>query len=195
MQKDTKKLIFDTFLGLLNQKPFDKITVKDIVETCDINRNTFYYYYSDIYDLLEEVFTNEFDELMEAHKNGGSWLEAFIKIANTAYSHKRIVYNICSSRSYDYFENYMYKSCKHIMVDFVQYSAKGMSVPDEDIEFLASFYEYAFLGIISEWFRTGMREDPVYLASQLWLVADNIRLSLRKSERRARSKIENGNTL
>ena len=81
------------------------------------------------------------------------------------------------------------------MVDFVQYAAKGMSVPDEDIEFLASFYEYAFLGIISEWFRTGMREDPVYLASQLWLVADNIRLSLRKSERRARSKIENGNTL
>ena len=186
MQKDTKKLIFDTFIELLNQKPFDKITVKDIVETCDINRNTFYYYYSDIYDLLEEVFTNEFDELMEAHKNGGSWLEAFIKIANTAYRHKRIVYNICSSRSYDYFENYMYKSCKHIMVDFVQYAAKGMSVPDEDIEFLASFYEYAFLGIISEWFRTGMREDPVYLASQLWLVADNIRLSLRKSERRAR---------
>ncbi|MDO4494288.1 MAG: TetR-like C-terminal domain-containing protein [Oscillospiraceae bacterium] len=195
MQKDTKKLIFDTFIELLSQKPFDKITVKDIVETCDINRNTFYYYYSDIYDLLEEVFTNEFDELMEAHKNGGSWLEAFIKIANTAYRHKRIVYNICSSRSYDYFENYMYKSCKHIMVDFVQYAAKGMSVPDEDIEFLASFYEYAFLGIISEWFRTGMREDPVYLASQLWLVADNIRLSLRKSERRARSKIENGNTL
>ena len=145
--------------------------------------------------MLEEVFTNEFDELMEAHKNGGSWLEAFSKIANTAYRHKRIVYNICSSRSYDYFENYMYKSCKHIMVDFVQYAAKGMSVPDEDIEFLASFYEYAFLGIISEWFRTGMREDPVYLASQLWLVADNIRLSLRKSERRARSKIENGNTL
>ena len=195
MQKDTKKLIFETFIELLNQKPFDKITVKDIVETCDINRNTFYYYYSDIYDLLEEVFTNEFDELMETHKNGGSWLEGFIKIANTAYSHKRIVYNICSSRSYDYFENYMYKSCKHIMVDFVQYAAKGMSVPDEDIEFLASFYEYAFLGIISEWFRTGMREDPVYLASQLWLVADNIRLSLRKSERRTRSRIENGNTL
>ena len=79
MQKDTKKLIFDTFIEQLEKKPFDKITVKDIVESCGINRNTFYYYYSDIYDLLEEVFTKELKVITEQHKNGGSWLEAFIK--------------------------------------------------------------------------------------------------------------------
>ncbi|MGN0546911.1 MAG: TetR/AcrR family transcriptional regulator [Acutalibacteraceae bacterium] len=195
MQKDTKKLIFDTFIEQLEKKPFDKITVKDIVESCGINRNTFYYYYSDIYDLLEEVFTEELKVITEQHKNGGSWLEAFIKVANTAYRHKKIINNICSSRSYDYFENYMYKSCKHIMIDFIQYTSSGMAVPDEDVEFIASFYEYAFFGIISEWFRTGMREDPLELASQLWLVADNIRFSLRRSEKRAKSRIENGNTI
>lgn len=195
MQKDTKKLIFDTFIEQLEKKPFDKITVKDIVESCGINRNTFYYYYSDIYDLLEEVFTQELKVITEQHKNGGSWLEAFIKVANTAYRHKKIINNICSSRSYDYFENYMYKSCKHIMIDFIQYTSSGMAVPDEDVDFIASFYEYAFFGIISEWFRTGMREDPLELASQLWLVADNIRFSLRRSEKRAKSRIENGNTI
>ena len=195
MQKDTKKLIFDTFIEQLEKKPFDKITVKDIVESCGINRNTFYYYYSDIYDLLEEVFTQELKVITEQHKNGGSWLEAFIKVANTAYRHKKIINNICSSRSYDYFENYMYKSCKHIMIDFIQYTSSGMAVPDEDVEFIASFYEYAFFGIISEWFRTGMREDPLELASQLWLVADNIRFSLRRSEKRAKSRLENGNTI
>ncbi len=195
MQKDTKKLIFDTFIEQLEKKPFDKITVKDIVESCGINRNTFYYYYSDIYDLLEEVFTKELKVITEQHKNGGSWLEAFIKVANTAYRHKKIINNICSSRSYDYFESYMYKSCKHIMIDFIQYTSSGMAVPDEDVEFIASFYEYAFFGIISEWFRTGMREDPLELASQLWLVADNIRFSLRRSEKRAKSRIENGNTI
>lgn len=195
MQKDTKKLIFDTFIEQLEKKPFDKITVKDIVESCEINRNTFYYYYSDIYDLLEEVFTKELKVITEQHKNGGSWLEAFIKVANTAYRHKKIINNICSSRSYDYFESYMYKSCKHIMVDFVQHTSSGMAVPDEDVEFIASFYEYAFFGIISEWFRTGMREDPLELASQFWLVADNIRFSLRRSEKRAKSRLENGNTI
>ncbi len=193
MQKDKKKLIFDTFVDLLEKKPFDKITVKDIVETCGINRNTFYYYYSDIYDLLEEIFSKELNLLVEAHRNGTSWIQAFQKIANTAYSHKKIINNICTSRSYDYFENYMYKACKHIIIDFVQVTAENMKVPEEDIEFIAAFHEYAFLGIISEWFRTGMREDPILLGSQLWLISGNIKESLKRSEKRLENRIENGN--
>lgn len=191
MQKDTKKLIFDTFIKLLEKKPFDRITVKDIVEECDINRNTFYYYYSDIYDLLEEVFMKELNELVEAHKEGKSWATAFIKIAYVAYDHKKIINNICASRSYEYLENYMYKVCNNIMIDIVQFMARGMDISEEDIEFIASFYEYAYVGIISEWFRTGMREEPLELASRFSLVTGNIKYSLRKSERKARLKKEN----
>ena len=195
MQKDTKKLIYDTFIELLEKKPFDRITVKDIVETCDINRNTFYYYYSDIYDLLEEVFMKELNVLFEAHREGISWVEAFMKIANVAYEHKKVINNICASRSYDYLENYMYKACKLVVVDAVQGMAEGMLVPDEDIEFIASFYEYAYFGIISEWFRTGMREDPLKLATQFWLVVDHMKYALRKSEKRAKNRLENGDTI
>ncbi len=191
MKADTKKLIYETFIELLSNKPFDKITVRDIVEACGINRNTFYYYYSDIYDLLEEIFTKELNEILEAHKSGSSWAMAFIKVSSTVYEHKKMINNICSSRSYEYLENYMYKACKHIMVDAVKHSAEGMNVPDEDIDFIASFYEYAFVGVISEWFRTGMREDPLHFANQLWLVLDNIRFALRRSERRMRNRIEN----
>lgn len=195
MQKDTKKLIYYTFIELLEKKPFDRITVKDIVEACEINRNTFYYYYSDIYDLLEEVFMKELNELFEAHKEGRSWGEAFMKIGNTAYSHKKIINNICASRSYDYLESYMYKACKIIAVDAVQAMAEGMLVPDEDVEFIASFYEYAYFGIVSEWFRTGMREDPLKLATQIWLVSDHMRYALRKSEKRAKNRLENGDSI
>ncbi len=195
MQKDTKKQIYYTFIDLLEKKPFDRITVKDIVEACEINRNTFYYYYSDIYDLLEEVFMKELNELSEAHKQGRSWAEAFIKIANVAYSHKKVINNICASRSYDYLETYMYKACKMIAVDAVQNQAQGMLVPEEDIEFIASFYEYAYFGIISEWFRTGMREDPLKLGTQIWLVVDHMKYALRKSEKRAKNRLENGDTI
>ncbi len=195
MPTDKKELIYTTFIQLLEQKPFDRITVKDVVEACDINRNTFYYYYSDIYDVLEEVFMKELNLLVDAHKEGRSWVEAFIKIADVAYRHKKIIKNICASRSYDYLENYMYKACKFIIIDAVTDMAEGMLVPEEDIDFIASFYEYAFLGVISEWFRTGMREDPLKLATQMWLVVDNMKYSLRKSERRAKNRLENGDTI
>lgn len=191
MQKDTKKLIYYTFIELLEKKPFDKITVKDIVEACDINRNTFYYYYSDIYDLLEEIFMKELNEFVDAHKEGKSWVASFIKVAYVAYEHKRLINNICASRSYEYLENYMYKVCNKIMIDLVQFMAQDMNVHEDDIEFIASFYEYAFAGIISEWFRTGMREEPLELASKLALVSGNIKYSLRKAEKKARLKLEN----
>lgn len=193
MQKDTKAAIKETFLDLLRSKPFDKITIRDIVETCGINRNTFYYYYSDIYDLLEEVFKKELTEIVTVHQSGSSWFKGFAKVANVAYTNKKIIGNICSSRSFDYLENYMFKACSFIIVDLVNEIAEGMDVPAEDIEFIASFYEHAFFGVISEWFRTGMRETPEHLAQNIWLVASGIKQALQRSQKRNRLLKKKGN--
>ena len=48
----TKEIIIQTLLELLNEKPLAKITVKDIVERCGVNRNTFYYHFRDIPDVM-----------------------------------------------------------------------------------------------------------------------------------------------
>ena len=53
MAQRTKKRIQETFLAMLEQESLDKITVKDLVDRCGMNRNTFYYYYQDLYALLE----------------------------------------------------------------------------------------------------------------------------------------------
>ena len=45
MAKFTKKAIMYEFMSILEVKSLDKITVKDICERCEINRNTFYYYF------------------------------------------------------------------------------------------------------------------------------------------------------
>lgn len=193
MQKDTKTAIKETFLDLLRAKPFDKITIRDIVETCGINRNTFYYYYSDIYDLLEEVFKKELTELLTVHQSRTSWFKGFSKVASVAYSNKKIISNICSSRSYDYLESYMFKACSFVIVDLVNGVAEGMDVPSEDIEFIASFYEHAFFGIISEWFRTGMRETPEQLAQNFWLIASGIKQALQRSQKRYKLTKKKGN--
>ena len=65
MANFTKKAIKDTFITLLKEKPFNQITVKDIVDECGVNRNTFYYHYEDINDLLENVITEETDILIK----------------------------------------------------------------------------------------------------------------------------------
>lgn len=51
----TKKDIKDTFIALLAEKSFEKISVRDITEQANINRGTFYLHYLDKYDLLEKL--------------------------------------------------------------------------------------------------------------------------------------------
>lgn len=59
MSELTKIGIMETLIEMLYKKPFTKITVKDLVTACGINRNTFYYHFEDIYDLLNQTFLYE----------------------------------------------------------------------------------------------------------------------------------------
>ena len=56
MPLSTKRALSRSLKRQLSTRTLDKITVKDIVEDCGVNRQTFYYYFRDIYDLLEWNF-------------------------------------------------------------------------------------------------------------------------------------------
>ena len=174
MATNTKEIIFATFLDLLEKMPFDKITVRDIVEACGINRNTFYYYYSDIYEMLEEIFKNEYLEIVSNHSSDLRWMIGFKKLLDTAYSNPKIINNICASRSYEYLETYLFKSCRTIFSEFVKELANSKPIDEKALEFISSFYEYAIIGTLSEWFRTGMREKPEELLKQFSVVFSGI---------------------
>ena len=51
-----KEKIADALIKLLETKTLDKITIKEIVEICNTSRQTFYYYFKDIYDIVEWIF-------------------------------------------------------------------------------------------------------------------------------------------
>ncbi len=57
--QNTKQMLIDALITLLEKKPFSKITVSELVNLCNINRKTFYYHFTDVYDLLEWHLNNE----------------------------------------------------------------------------------------------------------------------------------------
>ena len=61
----TKKALKQSFLELLAQKPFKKITVSDITDRCGVNRMTFYYHFEDIYALLDYCLTSEMSKILD----------------------------------------------------------------------------------------------------------------------------------
>lgn len=61
---NTKKMLADTLVSILKKKPLSKISISEIVSTCQINRKTFYYHFADIYELLEWHFTQEINTII-----------------------------------------------------------------------------------------------------------------------------------
>ena len=66
MSNLTKQAIKNSFLKLLDERPLTRISVRDIAQDCGINRNSFYYHYHDIPEVMEEIFRDRTDALIDA---------------------------------------------------------------------------------------------------------------------------------
>ena len=56
----SKKMIRESLYVLMKEKPLNKISVTEICKKADVNRSTFYSYYTDIYDLHQKILKEFF---------------------------------------------------------------------------------------------------------------------------------------
>ena len=69
---ETKLLMAQALKKLIKDRPFSKITVQDIVDECNINRNTFYYHFENNYDLLYFTYSQEVQNIAESFRNANA---------------------------------------------------------------------------------------------------------------------------
>lgn len=179
----TKQAIMESFMRLLNQRPLDKITVKDIVEDCGVNRNTFYYHYQDIYALLREIFEKEVAKVIRDNPLHDSWQEGFIQSTRFALENKRAVYHIYNSVQRQLLEQYLFQVTDQVMQTFVEMQAEGLDAAAEDIRYIVVFYKHAVVGVILEWLERGMKDEPEHIIRRMGqLFQGSIRTALEKAE-------------
>ena len=167
MSSFTKKEITATFLNLLEQKPLSKITVKNIVETCGINRNTFYYYYNDIYDLVDDIFNTETEKVVSQNPVHGHWQEGCLQSMHYLTEHSMIIKNVFNSISLENIKAYLFKTAHGLLMTFSNKTTEGRTVPEEDKVFIANFYSHAFVGVFLDWIRSGMKQQPEELIEMM----------------------------
>ncbi len=69
---ETKILMAESLKKLIQDRPFSKITVQDIVTECNINRNTFYYHFESNIDLLYFTYQMEVEKVVVAYKDANA---------------------------------------------------------------------------------------------------------------------------
>ena len=183
MTQFTKQAITLTFLNLLNEKPFDKITVTDIVDTCGINRNTFYYYYHDIYQLIDDIFSAGIQKLENESAGCITWQTAFMEAMDFARTNRRAIYHIYNSSCREKLEKYLYDVIKAGMDRYINRQSTGLCSDERDKNAVSTFYTYALTGIIVNWLKEDMQTEPGLLVERLgFLLEGNIRCLLEKSD-------------
>ena len=154
MAKQTQKFIMSTFMQLLEGESLDKITVRDIVEECEINRNTFYYHYSDIYDLLDDVFRVETEKFMsEDVDENTTFGEEYERAACFVLKYKKAILHIYDSKKRDVLQNYLETLAFSFISRFVKKEADGYGLSDEDIDYITGFYTHAIVGNTLGWIK------------------------------------------
>lgn len=167
MSHTAKYALADSMKKLLSKYTLDKITVKDIVEDCGVNRQTFYYHFQDIYDLLGFVFRQEAQNVLKEKRTHDTWQQGFLDGLNYALQHRTLVINAYNSVGREHLESYLYAITYDLLIKVAEEEAEGIFVLQEDKEYIAHFYKYAFVGIVLEWISKGMKTKPEQIIDKL----------------------------
>lgn len=159
----TKSILADTMKQLMLKEQLSKISVGEIVEQCDLTRNSFYYHFRDKYDLVNWIFYTDFVTYMSDADEDSGW-ETINSTINFFYENKDFYKNALSISGQNSFSEYFSELLKDVLTVRMEY----MFEEHEDREFCALFYVDAFISTLSRWLKDGAKVPPEKLSGQLY---------------------------
>ena len=177
MSNLTKQAIKNSFMKLLDERPLTRITVRDIAQDCGINRNSFYYHYHDIPEVMEEIFRDRTDALIDAYP-GISSLEECVEAAfHFVLENRRSINHIYHSLNREVFEQYLMRICDYTVSSWYDSAFSLRSSPalpkEHDRQRMIRFIRYELFGACIDFMNEGMPPEAINEAKDL------LRLALR----------------
>lgn len=163
----TRNTIIKAFKLLLDEKPMTKITVKDVVEQCGINRNTFYYHFQDIPTLFQRMMEEKAEELIENHYQPDEPIECIRPLIQYGVRNRRAILHVYRYVPRETFLSYLNRIVSHFMQEYFASATEGASVAASKIQDLAHFYKCAITGILLEWLDAGLSEEIPQVVERL----------------------------
>lgn len=150
MTAQTKQNIMDAFWSLYCEKRIDRITVREIAARAGYHRGTFYEYFTDVYDVLEQVeqaLIPSENELPPTTGASDQPMDAFLKL----YEQNNKYYSILlGSHGDPSFAAKLKASVKPVIIS--QIAGKG-PYNDAETEYVAEFILSSMIGVLSYWFQ------------------------------------------
>ena len=165
----TKTAISMALRELVKEKPLNRITIGEIADRASINRQTFYYHFQDIIDLVRWMLSTEAGRQIEGNRTYDTWQKGYLAVFRTIESDRQFILNIYHHIPRQYLMDYLYSVTTNLLLDVVREKTRdlGVRVREEDIDFIANFFKYSLVGIVLDWIDHDMEEDAGKIVSRL----------------------------
>ena len=127
-------------------------------ENCGINRNSFYYHYSDIPTLLEEILIEKADAIFKPEINGNicGCMTAAVRVA---LENKNAVMHIFNSANRESFERSLDRMAERAVSNCIDFYAAVYTISDECREAVLLYYKSLLVGFAIDWLNDGMNNE------------------------------------
>lgn len=163
----TKKALATSLKKLMMKTSLEKITVKDVVADCGVNRQTFYYHFQDIYDLLGWIYRTEAVDGIGDCKTYDTWQQGYLKVFQYVSDNIIFCKNTFHSLGREHLDRFLHEVTYELIMGVINEVAKGTKMTGEEKDFVANFYTSAFIGLITLWIQDGIKEEPERIVDHL----------------------------
>lgn len=166
--EQTKQQLAAALKVLMAQKPMDKITISDLTGICKIRRQSFYYHFEDIYDLLRWMFQSEAISLLQQHEGTLLWKDGLLQLFRYLEENREVCLCALKSMGRDHIRHFcasdIYAIIHRTVEQMVESIGPGNALDDMvDVEMLTHFYVIALAGIVESWLLGEIDRTPEQL--------------------------------
>lgn len=168
----TRLLLRTALIELMQEKPFNEITIKEICEQADLNRTTFYLHYTDQFALLADVENEVYQKTLETLKNvkpvadAPGMIETFLNYIKSNASLFRILFVDADSEGFR--SRFVQNMLNHLRFNI------PLSCAAEEEPYLLCFLMQGSVHMIMEWIKRGFDMEPGQLAALIFRVCNRV---------------------
>lgn len=151
MPVNVKPLIADAFIKLSKEKNIDKITVKDIVDECGISRQSFYYHFQDILEVIEWSAEQAFQKLLERSMETDDAEAVFHDFITASDEASAMLRKLLNSQKREQVERLMVRAVRAYLQELIRRKGPIADIPYEDADAALSFCTYGIVGLLLEY--------------------------------------------
>ena len=178
--------ICSSLKSLMTQKSLNKITVAEIMQSCGMARQHFYYHFEDIYDAVRWMFDQEAVALLREHEGVMLWQDGLLQLFQYLQENRAVCLCALHSISREHLKRFFQTDVHVIIQGTIQRIAEELNyqVSDGEVDLLTKFYVGALASMMEEWLLGNIQETPeelIRFADQL--LKDHVRgAALRMAE-------------